>query len=72
MVREDINLYHCDPWAKTKKTDVKCYGQNKTIYTYRCLCGSPSPEGKAHVQNGIFGSYMDAIFKLVVREESEI
>ena len=30
------------------------------------------PTVKACVQNGISGSYMDAVFELVAREESEI
>ena len=49
---------------------VRGYGQNKIIYI---LFVSLWDIIKACVQNGISGSYMDAVFdKLVVHEESEI
>ena len=35
------------------------------------LYGSLWDPYKAHVQNGISGSYMDAVFELVAQEESE-
>ena len=40
---------------------MRRYGQNKTIYIlYVSLWGSI----KVYVQNGVSGSYMDAVFKL--------
>ena len=45
------------------------YGQNKTIYI---LYGSLWGPYKAHVQNGVSVSYMDAVFKLVAHKESII
>ena len=65
-----------DPCSKTKMFNlgflyfqflVRCYGQNNTIYIL--YVWDPI---KACVQNGISGSYMDAVFVLVVREELEI
>ena len=72
-----MNLYYCDPWVKCRKTDVKhllsvsvrSYEQNKTIHN---LYGSLWAPYKARVQKGISGSYMDAVFELVVHEKSEI
>ena len=48
---------------------VRRYGQNKTMYI---LYVSLWDHTMAHVQNSIAGSYMDAVFELVVHEESEI
>ena len=38
------------------------------IFMYVSACGSHYPE---RVQNGISGSYKDAVFKIVMQEESE-
>ena len=48
---------------------MRGYSQNKTIYI---LYGSLWGPYKARVQNGVSGSYMDAVFELVAHEESEI
>ena len=43
--------------------------KTKTIYILYVSLWGPY---KAHVQNGVSGSYMDAVFELVAHEESEI
>ena len=45
------------------------------LYTfYTSLCGNPSRQDpiKAHVEISVSGRYMDAVFELVVHEESAI
>ena len=49
---------------------IGIYGQNKTIHIH---CREPPPQGgKARVQNDIFGSFVDVIFKYVAHKEPAI
>ena len=48
---------------------VRSYGQNKTIYNFCVPLWDPF---KACAQNGISGSYMNAVFELVMQKESVI
>ena len=55
--------------AHLLSVSVRSNEQDKTIHNLYWSLWGPY---KARVQNGVPGSYMDAIFKLVVHEESEI
>ena len=66
------------PWGTNKKkicevpllsVSMRSYGQNKTIYILYVSLWDPY---NAHGQNGVSGSYMDAVFELRAHEASEI
>ena len=64
------NYYHNNICrASLLSVFVERYDQNKSIQN---LYGSLFGPYKACVQNGLTGSYMDAIFEFVAHEESEI
>ena len=47
------------------------YGLRISASVYIIYLSVPSPGATARVQNGVSGSYMDAVFKLVAHHESE-
>ena len=57
------------PRVSLLSVSMRSYGQNKTIHILYVSLWDPI---KACVQNGISGSYIDAVFELVVHEQSEI
>ena len=57
----------CNLWAS----------ESQLVFTYNFFCISVSHAflasgGKPHVQNGVLGSYMDAVFEVVAQKEAEI
>ena len=56
--------------ASTVSVSVRKYGRNKIIYILYIFPGPPPPGGKVYAENGVSGSYMDAVF--MVHLESEI